>query len=110
MVAEVRMTRLAQSQLSQHVGYIRLQLRNPQAAKVVIEDARDTRAALLTVAESLNYCADAELRDLGYRMILFKRHRYLFVYSIRNDVVYIEATYHELQDYENTFKAEVLGW
>ena len=108
MVSKVRMTRLAQSQLSRHIGYIKTQFRNSQAAKAVAVDARETQEALLTVAESLNYCKDADLRALGYRVILFRRHRYLFVYSIRNNAVYIEAAYHELQDYENIFKEEVL--
>ncbi|MBQ9038690.1 MAG: type II toxin-antitoxin system RelE/ParE family toxin [Clostridia bacterium] len=102
------MTRLAQSQLSQYIGYIRRQFRNPQAAKAVAQDARETKAALLQSAESLQLCPDPDLRAMGYRVIRFRRHRYLFIYSIREDIVYIEATYHELQDYENTFKNEVL--
>ena len=53
MISEVRMTRLAQSQLSQYIGYIRRQFRNPQAAKAVAQDARETKAALLQSAESL---------------------------------------------------------
>jgi len=108
MISEVRMTRLAQSQLSQYIGYIRRQFRNPQAAKAVARDARETKAALLQSAETLQLCPDPDLRAMGYRVIRFRRHRYLFIYSIREGIVYIEATYHELQDYENTFKNEVL--
>ena len=110
MVSEVRMTRLAQSQLAEYVGYIRNQFKNPQAAKAVLQDARETKAALLKVAESIALCDDPDLRTMGYRAILFRRHRYPFVDSIRNDVVYIEATYHELQDYENTFKEIPHDW
>ena len=109
MVSKVRMTRLAQSQLSQHVGYINNKFRNPQAAKAVTTDAKETKAALLNVAESLDFCKDPDLRALGYRIIYFRRHRYLFVYSVRGNIAYVEATYHELQDYENTFREEVLG-
>lgn len=108
MVCKVVMTRRAQVQLSQYIGYIKRQFRNPQAAKAVAQDARETKAALLKVAESLKLCGDSDLSALGYRVILFRRHRYLFVYSIRGDTVYIEATYHELQDYENTFKEDIL--
>jgi len=53
-------------------------------------------------------CRDPDLRSLGYRLIFFRYHRYLFIYSIHEDVVYIEATYHELQDYENTFRKKLL--
>ena len=38
MVSDVRMTRLAQNQLSQYIGYIKQQFRNPQAAKAVAQD------------------------------------------------------------------------
>ena len=55
MACNVVMTRLAQRQLAQHVAYIRVRLKNPQAAKAVTEDARETKKALLTVAESLDY-------------------------------------------------------
>lgn len=109
MACNVVMTRLAQRQLAQHVAYIRVHLKNPQAAKAVTEDARETKKALLTVAESLDYCGDPDLRALGYRSIGFRRHRYLFIYEIRDNTIIIEAVYHELQDYENTFKREALG-
>ena len=109
MISKVQMTRLAQGQLGEYVGYIKRKFKNPQAAKAVTTDARETRKALLNVAESLDYCNDPALRALGYRIIFFQRHRYLFIYSIHDSVAIVEATYHELQDYENTFKGEVLG-
>lgn len=109
MVSKVRMTRFARNQLSQYIGYITIQLKNPQAAKAVAQDARDTKAALLNVADSLNLCSDPELRFFGYRIMHFQRHRYLFVYSIHGNTACIEAVYHELQDYENIFKGEILG-
>ena len=56
MVSDVRMTRLAQNQLSQYIGYIKQQFRNPQAAKAVAQDARETKAALLITAESMALC------------------------------------------------------
>ena len=109
MVSDVRMTRLAQNQLSQYIGYIKQQFRNPQAAKAVAQDARETKAALLITAESMALCRDPDLRALGYRLIFFRNHRYLFIYSIHDNVIYIEATYHELQDYENIFREKLLG-
>ena len=82
MVSDVRMLRLAQNQLSQYIGYIKQQFRNPQAAKAVAQDARETKAALLITAESMALCRDPDLRALGYRLIFFRHHRYLFIYSI----------------------------
>ena len=67
MISKVQMTRLAQGQLGEYVGYIRRKFKNPQAAKAVTNDARETRKALLNVAESLDYCKDpiCELWDTG---------------------------------------------
>jgi len=45
---------------------------------------------------------------MGYRLIHFRRHRYVFLYEVREQIVYVGAVYHELQDYENTFKKEIL--
>lgn len=108
MISKITMTRLAQSQLALHVAYVKNHHKNPQAAKAILADARQTKSTLMAVAESLDYCQDPDLRTLGYRIIFFRRHRLLFIYSVHKNTVFIEATYHELQDYENTFKEEVL--
>jgi len=34
----------------------------------------------------------------------FEKHRYVFVYRVNQSQVIIEGMYHELQDYENSFK------
>ena len=38
------------------------------------------------------------------RTIHFKRHKYLMVYSVHDNVAYVEGIYHDLQDYENVLK------
>ena len=51
-----------------------------------------------------------ELRNAGYRVIHLNRHRYFFVYQMKDaDTVYIAAMYHDLQDYEALFKSENLN-
>ena len=74
MISKVIMTRLAQNQLSQYIGYIKRKFKNPQAAKAVAQDARETKALLLKAAETLKPCGDPDLRILGYRVILFRHH------------------------------------
>lgn len=60
--------------------------------------------------ERLSYMAsglklrDPRLRDLGYRTIHFKRHNYFMLYRIQDDMVYVDAIYHNLQNYENISK------
>ena len=108
MVSKVVITERAQAQLEEHVLYVLLVKQNPDAAKAVTNDAKKTGRILLDVADSLRYCEDEDLKALGYRKKLFTKHDYLFLYRIIDDVAYVEATYHQLQDYENLFKSEVL--
>ncbi len=107
MVSKVVVTRKAQKQLSSFVGYIIHTFKNKEAAKSLTEDSKITKQRLLDAAESLPLCKDEDLAALGYKTIHFKSHRYLFIFEIRGSTVYVEATYHELQDYENIFKSEV---
>ena len=59
MISKVQMTRLAQGQLSEYIGYIKRKFKNPQAARAVTNDARETRKALLNVGEA-HLVADVE--------------------------------------------------
>ena len=108
MVSKVIISNLAQQQLDNYIRYVLLEKSNPQAAKRITEDALITRDSLLNVADSLRLLEDKDLASLGYRKILFKYHEYLFIYRVVDNVAYVEATYHHLQDYENLFKTEIL--
>ena len=56
---------------------------------------------MTNVAGSLKLCDNPKLRELGYRRIKFLSHRYFMLYLIKNDTVYVDNIFHELQDYEN---------
>lgn len=49
----------------------------------------------------------SQLKSDGYRAIHFMRHRYLMLYRIEGATVYVDAIYHQLQDYENIFADEL---
>lgn len=104
---DVVVTPKALSQLESYIDYIQFTLLNEIAAKRVWEDAYETTAQLETVAGSLRYCSHPKLRELGYRAISFKRHRYVMLYRIDGKTAYVDAIYHQLQDYENTFSTEI---
>jgi plasmid stabilization system protein ParE len=108
MVSNVEITDFALNQLDEYVGYIIEKFKNDQAAKSVLEDARFTKNELLNVADSLKYCEDSKLKELGYKTIHFRKHRYFFVFRIVNETAFIEAVYHDLQDYENIFIKDVV--
>lgn len=93
----------ALSQLNSYIDYIQYTLLNDQAAQSVWQDALETRNYLTMVAENLKYCSHPKLHEYGYRAIHFKHHPYTMLYRVEGTHVYIDAIYHQLQDYENTF-------
>ncbi len=97
----------ALSQLNDYIDYLRYTLLNEQAAYNVWQDALQTRNQLSKVADSLKFCTSPQLKKNGYRIIHFMRHRYLMLYRIEGTTVYVDAIYHQLQDYENTFADEL---
>lgn len=103
MISKVIITNHAQELLDSYIGYVATFLDDKYAAKSILNDARNTRDLLLTTGESLVYCKDETLRKMGYHVARFKHHRYVYIYQVIDNVVFIEATYHELQDYENLF-------
>lgn len=98
---EVILTIPAKAQLDHIIEYILSKYENTQAALGIIDDAEKTKYRLSHVAGGLKLCEDPRLRDLGYRTIHFKRHNYFMLYRIQDGVVYVDAIYHDLQDYEN---------
>lgn len=97
----------ALSQLNSYIDYLQYTLLNDQAAYNVWQDALETREQLSRVAGSLKPCTHPKLKQNGYRAICFMRHCYLMLYRIDGSTVYVEAIYHQLQDYENTFADEL---
>lgn len=69
-----------------------------------MQDFNDTIKILEGQAGSLRYCNSKHLRKLGFHKVHLKRHRYLLVYRIKQEIVIVEGMYHELQDYENAIK------
>ena len=104
MVYNVEMTERAKEQLDVFVRYLVLDLKNPQAASNLLDDAVDTEESLAFVAGSIPYCSDPDLQKREIRKIHFTKHRYLWLYRVEDDTAYVMAMYHELQDYENIFK------
>lgn len=98
------LTNKAELQAQKILDYIFYELKNVQAAFSVEQDMKETIARLSHTARSLKLCDDPTLSALGYRTIHLKRHRYFMLYKIVDDCVYVIGIYHDLQDYENTFK------
>ncbi len=97
----------ALSQLNDYIDYLQQTLLNNQAAYSIWQDALETRDHLSKVADSLQCCSHPQLKQHGYHIIHFMRHRYLMLYRIKDTTAYVDAIYHQLQDYENAFADEL---
>ena len=104
---DVVITPRAESQLLAYADYIVYTLLNEGAAKSLIQDARETQESLSKAAGSLQYCRNPILKRRGFRAICFRRHNYIMLYRIIDKTAYVEAIYHQSQDYENLFIAEI---
>ena len=81
------------------MAYTLSEFKNLQAARAIMDDAKETKKRLSSVAGSLALCEEEVLARNGYRRIMFAKHDFCMVYRIDNDNV----MYHELQDYESVF-------
>lgn len=104
MQYNVYVSDLACEQYDKFLDYIYHTLLNPQAAVSLMQDFDETIGILEMQAESFEYCKSERLRNLGFHKIHFRRHRYLLVYRLKQNIVIVEGMYHELQDYENAIR------
>lgn len=103
---EVVIAPKALAQLESYIDYIQYTLMNEQAASEVWQDAIELREHLTRIAGSIGLCSHPRLREMAYRATPFLRHRYVMLYRLTGNTVYVDAVYHQLQDYENTFGNE----
>lgn len=82
---------LAFGQYDRFLEYIYHTLLNPQAADSLMQDFDTTISILEMQAESFGYCKSEHLRKQGFHKIHFKRHRYLFVYRVKQNRVIVEG-------------------
>lgn len=101
MEFKVVLTNRAQQDFKNIICYLLYELKSEQAAISVTNDMEHTIMRLSYIAGGLKLCSEARLRNLGYRTIHFKYHNYFMLYRIHDDTVYVDAIYHDLQDYEN---------
>ena len=91
----------AEEDFDRFIAYLLFKKKSRQAARNLLNDFVATKISLSNVAGSLKLCDNPKLRELGYRRMNFLSHHYFMLYRIKNDTVYIDNIFHELQDYEN---------
>ena len=91
----------AKSQMREYLSYIKYELKNPEAARAVRDDWKETTKALKSVAASIGDPDSSKLIKRNLKKMHFRRHNYVMLFRIKNNVVEVVNIYHNLQDYEN---------
>ena len=100
MAYRVVVTKSAAEQFEKILYYVGIVLKNEQAFRHLLDDFDETCEQLALVADNIRLCDEPELAELGYRKIRFRRHNYLMLFAIDENIVRVDRIYHELQDYE----------
>ena len=101
MAYKVVVSKGAETELESFLLYLIVEKGNPQAAQNVLEDFTKTIDRLTLVADSLQYCKNPQLSNWGYRRINFVKHKYFMLYRIVENIVVVEAIFHQRQDFES---------
>lgn len=95
MAYNVRITASAEKDLDGIIRYIMVELCNPQAAEHVLNEIGKAYAVLAESPMIYAECRQPILK--GYRKVPFIR--YLLIFRIEGDIVYVERFFSDLEDY-----------
>lgn len=99
MAYKLEISRRTEYQVDHCINYIVNVLKNPSAARAVLEDIEHAYDQLEKIAESYAFCEDSYLRSKGYRKLALKKHDYLFIYRVDEQTVYLAGFFHMLENY-----------
>ena len=80
----------AEKDLDSFIHYLLFEKKNEQAASSVLDDFEKTKQILSVVAGSLNYCANSQLKRLGYKRLNFQHHRYFMLFRLVNNLAIVD--------------------
>ncbi len=97
----VFLSNTARCQLQQITDYLDNVLQNRQALLSFRKYTDDTIMRLSKNADGLALCRNAELAQYGYRIIHYRKLKYMMIYRIIEDRVWIDSVFHSSQNYES---------
>ena len=90
----------AMLQMKEYLSYLKNDLANPQAAKSLRDDWKETRESLSVIAGSIGEPDNEKLVMRNLKKMHFKRHAYVMLFRLNGDIVEVVNIYHDLQNYE----------
>ena len=99
MAYKLYISERAEEQLDHILQYIAVRLRNPEAARAVLDDVVDMYDYLREEPGAFAFCDDSWLAGRGYRKAVLKKHNYIMLYRIESDIVQISGIFHMKENY-----------
>lgn len=99
MAYRLIISRNVERQIDNLIDYLVNELKNPGAAKSVLEDINSAYSSLTVNAGVFAFCSDPILRSSGYRKYVLVDHDYLIIYRVEGADVRISGIFHTLENY-----------
>ena len=100
----VRINKDAEEDLRRYTSYVRHKLKNPEAARSIALDFKETAKSLADIAESIRESESEQLLCRGLKRINFRRHNYFLLFKLDIDTVFVTNMFHFSEDFENNLK------
>lgn len=101
MAYKVIVTRSAQRDLDNILGYLVQELANPTAAMTLLDEVEQAYERLMEGPRIYALCAHPLLSAPGYRKIVIRGYLLIFRVDEEKQAVYVERFFSDLEDYAN---------
>lgn len=99
MAFKIETSREAEIQINHCIEYILCKFKSYQGASGLSDDIENAYCTLTERADSFGYCDDPYLAVQGYREIKLEHYKYLFIFRLDDNIVYIAGFFHMLENY-----------
>ena len=94
-------TERAEELLDNLVCYLVYQIKNEQAARHLLDSAEQVYSRLEENPFQFPKCRNSYLSQLGYREAVFPGMKYLAIFRVKENNVFIVGVFHELEQYQD---------
>lgn len=98
---KVIITERAEELLDKLVNYLLLNIKSRQAAVHLLDSIQKLYGCLEDNPFQFPISKDIYLSNKGYREAVLVDMKYLVIYKVEEDIVYILGVFHELEQYQN---------
>lgn len=100
MSYNVIITERAEKQLEQRINYLVYQLNNKEAGRNLLSGIGSLYDRLEDNPWQFTDCRDLFLKTLGYKEVLVMNMKYIVIFRIEDNDVYVLGIFHQLENYK----------